>query len=143
VGPFFGLLSDVLRTRKKLLVLFYAVAAASSYPIMYLLTLGSLTYLVLGAALLGIVFSSQYSILPAWLAEMMDTRVRFSGIGFIINTGVAFSSFAPYISTYLLSIMGTGIYGRVTAISIVTIIGALVSLIFVLFSRDRAGEPLD
>nr|KJR72417.1 MAG: MFS transporter [Vulcanisaeta sp. AZ3] len=142
LGPFFGLLSDALKTRKKLLIAYYAAAAITIYPIMLLFTLHSITYLILASILLGAVFSSQYSVLPAWLAEMIETKVRYSGIGFIINTGVAISSFAPFISTYLLATIGPT-YGETLAISLVGIIGAVVALIFVSFSRDRAGEPLE
>ncbi|AEA13603.1 putative transport protein/permeases of the major facilitator superfamily [Thermoproteus uzoniensis 768-20] len=141
LGPLFGHLSDRLGKRKSILATYYAIAALTLYPIWILIAGGQLANLVIGAALMGMVFSSQYSVLPAWLAETIETKVRFSGIGFILNLGVAFSSFAPYISTYLLKSIGQT-YGTVTAISLVTIIGALIALVFVLLSRDRCCQEL-
>jgi MFS family permease len=140
IGPLLGYLSDKLGRRKLILMIYYAIAAAVLYPIWMLIASRQLAYLIIGAALMGIVFSSQYSVLPAWLAETIETKVRYSGIGFIINLGVAFSSFAPYISTYLLKSIGP-MYGTVFAISLVTIIGAIISLIFVVPSRENCcGE---
>jgi MFS family permease len=141
LGPLFGYISDRLGRRKAILAAYYAIAALVLLPIWMLIAGGQLVNLVVGAALMGVVFSSQYSVLPAWLAEAIETKVRYSGIGFIINLGVAFSSFAPSISTYLLKTIGQS-YGTVAAVSLVTIIGAVVALTFVLMSRDRCCQEL-
>ncbi|MGC9071458.1 MAG: hypothetical protein ACP5HK_01995 [Acidilobus sp.] len=51
--------------------------------------------------MVGLLFAWQYAILPVFLSENISTRVRYSYIAFVINLGVAFSSFAPYIVTAL------------------------------------------
>lgn len=140
-GPLFGYLSDRSGKRKAVLAAYYAAIAILLYPVWALIAGQNIAYLVAGAALMGILFSSQYSVLPAWLAENIETKVRYSGIGFILNLGVAFSSFAPYISTSLLGSIGKT-YGTLAAISLVTIIGAVLALIFVLLSKDRCCQEL-
>ncbi|WP_069808093.1 MFS transporter [Vulcanisaeta thermophila] len=141
IAPFFGMLSDRLGMRKYLLLILYLIDAALLYPVWYLVTLHNTLTFILGTVLMGILFGSQYSILPAWLGENIETRVRYSGIGFIINLGVALSSFAPYISTYLLSTVGK--VNPVLAISLVTIIGAIIAAVFVALSpRDNITDEL-
>lgn len=141
LGPLFGYLSDKVGRRRTMLAIYYAIAALTLYPIWSLIASGSMEALVLGAALIGAIFSSQYSLLPAWLAETIETKVRYSGIGLILNLGVAFSSFAPYISTFLLNSIGKT-YGTLVAISLVTIVGAIVAMVFVLLSKDRCCQEL-
>jgi MFS family permease len=109
---------------------------------MLLITLHSIIYVVLASILVGLFWSTVYSTYPAWLAEQQDAKVRYSGVGIMFNFGAALGSFASYISTYLFATVGP-IYGTAFAISLVGIIGAVIALVFTLFSRDRAGEPLD
>ncbi|BCU67650.1 MFS transporter [Sulfolobales archaeon HS-7] len=138
-SPFFGLLSDNIGTRKKILITFYIIMAVINYPLFLMMTSRSLGLAIVSGAIMGLIFGAQYAVLPAWLAESIETKVRYSGIGLIINVGVAFSSFAPYISTFLLF---TGI-SQAVATSLVGIIGGLLALIFVIPApRERVGEAL-
>ena len=134
----FGYSSDILRSRKKLLASIYIITAVLAYPLMILLISGSYGLALLSGAILGALFAYQYSILPAWLGENIPAVVRYSFTATVINLGVAFSSFAPYISTYLSTFLPS-----VTAMSIVLIIGAIAAVIFVLIGpKDRVHEPL-
>lgn len=139
VSPFAGYLSDVLRMRKILLAVVYAITAALFYPIIVLMYTGNTGLIYLAGAILGLLFGIQYAVLPAWLGENISTNVRYTYIAFVINLGVAFSSFAPYIDTAL----SVALRNPVMATTMLGIIASIIALVFVLISpRDRAGQEL-
>ena len=138
-SPLLGYTSDLLRMRKWYLTAIYLITAALTYPVVMMLYSGNYALVLLAGAIVGFLFSWQYSILPAFLGENIATRVRYSYIAFVINLGVAFSSFAPYIVTAL----GLAIRSAAMANFAVAIIGALVAAAFAALSPpDRVGAPL-
>lgn len=138
-SPVLGYASDLLKSRKWYLTAAYAIMAALIYPIVLMLYSGSYALVLIAGAVLGLLFSWQYSILPAFLGENISTRVRYSYIAFVINLGVAFSSFAPYMVTAL----GLAIKSQTMANFLVAITGAILAAAFTAMSPpDRVAEPL-
>lgn len=139
-SPITGYLSDKLMSRKGMLAVIYGIIAILLYPIFLLLHTGVPTLIYLGGAILGLLFGAQYSILPAWLAENISTAVRYTYIAFVINLGVAFSSFAPYLATYLSLALGNAVLGT----SALAIVSTIVALLFVIIGpKDRVAQDLE
>ncbi|MEM4912273.1 MAG: MFS transporter [Metallosphaera sp.] len=138
-SPLTGYLSDVLRTRRKLIAILGFIIGILIYPIISLLYTGSYILSILAGLLVGFLFAFQYSLFPAWLSENIATSVRYSYIAFSINLGVAFSSFAPYIVTALGLVLNNPVIG----ISVFDIIAAIVGGIIALLSPpDKVGMEL-
>ncbi|MDP8002792.1 MAG: MFS transporter [Caldisphaera sp.] len=138
-SPIFGYTSDILKSRKLYLAIVYAITAAVTYPIVIMLYSGKFFLVAIGGIIEGLLFGWQYAILPAFLAENISTRVRYSYIAFVVNLGVAISSFAPYIVTAL----GLAIHSPVMANFLIAIIAAIVAAIFSTISpSDRVAQPL-
>ncbi|WP_216604255.1 MFS transporter [Acidianus sp. RZ1] len=139
-SPIAGYLSDKLITRKGMLAVIFGATAILLYPIFLLLHTGVPSLIYLGGAVLGLLFSAQYSILPAWLAENISTAVRYTYISFVINLGVAFSSFAPFLATFFSLALGNAVLGTSTLV----IVSTIVALLFVLIGpRDRVAQALE
>lgn len=138
-SPLFGYISDVIRSRKLYLAAAYALIAATSYPVLRMLYSGSYAAALAAGAVVGLLFSWQYAVLPAFLGENISTRVRYSYIAFVINVGVALSSLAPFVVTY----MGYRINNMPLANILVATGAAVLAMVFTLVSpRDRVGTPL-
>ncbi|BAB67687.1 MFS transporter [Sulfurisphaera tokodaii] len=139
VSPLTGYLSDVLKVRKLLIAILGFVIGALVYPIIILLATGSYVLSIIAGLVLGFLFAFQYSIFPAWLSENITTNVRYSYIAFSINLGVALSSFAPYIVTFLGLVFSNPVTGIAVFDIITSILGGVVAL---MSPRDRVGLEL-
>lgn len=137
--PFIGAASD--RVGRK--PFYYACCIAAvvfAYPAFALLTsVGTIWGLVLVQAIAGVILALCTGVLPAMLAEMFPTPVRYSAIS--IGYGFAatiFGGFAPFIATFLVTATG-----HATAPSAFLIFAGIVSGIALIFVRIRpAGAPL-
>lgn len=139
ISPLTGYLSDVLKVRKLLIAILGFVIGALVYPIIILLAAGSYVLSIIAGLVLGFLFAFQYSIFPAWLSENITTNVRYSYIAFSINLGVALSSFAPYIVTFLGLVFNNPVTGIAVFDIITSILGGIVAL---MSPRDRVGLEL-
>lgn len=139
-SPITGYFSDLFRSRKVMLAIIYGVTLVLLYPIIVLLHTGVPILIYSAGALLGLLFGAQYSILPAWLAENISTAVRYTYIAFVINIGVAFSSFAPYLATDFSLLLGNAVLGTAS----LTMVSTLIALVFVLLGpKDRVAQELE
>ncbi|BFI75899.1 MFS transporter [Sulfurisphaera ohwakuensis] len=139
ISPLTGYLSDLLKVRKLLIAILGFIIGALVYPIIILLATGSYILSIIAGLVLGFLFAFQYSIFPAWLSENITTNVRYSYIAFSINLGVALSSFAPYIVTFLGLVFNNPVTGIAVFDIITSILGGIVAL---MSPRDRVGLEL-
>jgi MHS family proline/betaine transporter-like MFS transporter len=137
--PFIGAASDRIGRKP----FYYACCIAAvlfAYPAFALLTsVGTIWGLVLVQAIAGAILALATGVLPAMLAEMFPTPVRYSAIS--IGYGFAatiFGGFAPFIATFLVTVTGSA-----AAPSAYLIFAGIVSGVALLFVRIRpAGAPL-
>lgn len=81
--------------------------AVLSIPVFLLLGASGVIGVVLIHAALGIVLSTNDGTLPAFLAELFPTHVRYSGFAFSFNTANAlFGGTAPFVATSLIHVSG-------------------------------------
>jgi metabolite-proton symporter len=134
--PFCGALSDRLG-RRPVYLFGASVTAAFAYPLFWLLDTGS-TPLVWLALVVPLVFahSPMYGPQAAFLSELFDTRVRYSGasLGSQLSSVVA-GGLSPFIATALLP------YGR-GALAAYIIAMALVTIAAVLIASETRHEPI-
>ena len=75
---------------------------------------------------------------PAYYAEIFPTNVRYTALSIPYNIAVAvFGGFAPFIATFLI-----GFTGSKQAPAGYVILAAIVTLVILLRSRERAFQPL-
>ena len=139
ITPFVGAASDRIG-RKPFYYTCCIAAVLFAYPAFVLLTsVGTIWGLVLVQAIAGVILALATGVLPAILAEMFPTSVRYSAIS--IGYGFAatiFGGFAPFIATFLVSVTG-----HATAPSAFLIFAGVASGIALLFVRIRpVGSPL-
>jgi MFS transporter, MHS family, proline/betaine transporter len=108
------------------------------YPFFWLAT-GGYVELAGAAQLLMVLFYAPYAgASPALYAEIFPTRVRYTALSIGYNIAVAiFGGFAPFITTFLVWVTGNN---RAPAMYVVA--GALVTLMFLLRTRETAFAPL-
>ncbi|MEY8039082.1 MFS transporter [Saccharopolyspora cebuensis] len=97
-----GRLADVVGRRAMLAAagILFAVLAV---PVFLLLGPGGLVGITLVQLALGTVLTLNDAALPAYLAELFPTRVRYSGFAFSFNTANAvFGGTAPFVATALI-----------------------------------------
>jgi metabolite-proton symporter len=134
--PFCGALSDRLG-RRPVYLFGASMTAVFAYPLFWLLDTGS-TPLVWLALIVPLVFahSPMYGPQAAFLSELFDTRVRYSGasLGSQLSSVVA-GGLSPFIATALLP------YGR-GALAAYIIAMALVTIAAVLIASETRHEPI-
>ncbi len=101
-----GRLSDQVG-RATMLTTAGALFAVLAIPAFLLLGASGLVGVVLIHAALGIVLTTNDGTLPAFLAELFPTQVRYSGFAFSFNTANAlFGGTAPFVATSLIQASG-------------------------------------
>ncbi|MHA6799480.1 MFS transporter [Bounagaea algeriensis] len=101
-----GRLSDRIG-RTTMLTTAGALFAVLTIPAFLLLGASGLIGVVLIHAALGIVLTTNDGTLPAFLAELFPTQVRYSGFAFSFNTANAlFGGTAPFVATSLIQASG-------------------------------------
>ncbi|WP_092627925.1 MFS transporter [Actinopolyspora mzabensis] len=104
-----GLLSD-RAGRVRMLTTAGVLFAVLTVPVFLLLGVSGLVGVVLIHTALGLVLSTNDGTLPAFLAELFPTRVRYSGFAFSFNTANAlFGGTAPFVATSLIHASGSPI----------------------------------
>jgi MHS family proline/betaine transporter-like MFS transporter len=131
VMPFVAMLSDRIGRRPVLLTVAIGFVTLT-YPIFMLLSAQTLSSILAAQVLLATLAGSGLALLPATLAELFPTRVRYSGVGIGYSFPVAiFGGVTPFMATLLVSVTGNNL-----APSFYLIAGALGTLIVVYFMRE-------
>ena len=123
---------------------------AGRRPVFALMCLGSLVLLpvtfltprtychvLLLLPLLGFFNNGIFSGFPIYLPELYPTRIRGTGAGFCFNIGRVLASAGPFVTGYLVTVLGS--FGR--AASAVAAI-YLVGLLMLPFAPETKGRPL-
>ncbi|HEX5398521.1 MAG TPA: MFS transporter, partial [Verrucomicrobiae bacterium] len=87
--------------------------------------------------LLGYFNNGIFSGFPIYLPELYPTRIRATGAGFCFNVGRVLAAGGPFVTGYLVTVLGT--FGR--AASAVALI-YLVGLLLLPFAPETKGRPL-
>jgi metabolite-proton symporter len=136
--PAFGALSD--RVGRRPVYMAGALGAAAwSFAFFPLLDTGS-WWAVVAAATGGLIFHAlMYGPQAAFIAELFDTRVRYSGasMGYQV-AGIFGGALAPIIATALLAWSGSWV-----AVSLYVVAALAITVIALLVARETAGEDLD
>ena len=119
-------------------------------PVFALMCLGSLimlpvTYLVphsyaevlLLLPILGFFNNGIFSGFPIYLPELYPTRLRATGAGFCFNAGRALASAAPFVTGWLVTMLGS-FNKAASTIALIYILGLLV----LPFAQETKGKPL-
>jgi MFS family permease len=136
--PVFGSLSDRIG-RKKLMLTALVLSIITAYPIFAVLTAHpSLPMLIACQALLMLYLGIFQGCYPAFIAELLPSSVRSTGISVSYNVAVMiFGGFAPAIVQWL-----TMTTGDALSICYYVIFGSAVALATLLPLRDRYSEAL-
>ena len=130
----FGFLADIWG--RKPTTMLYFVGAFVWVPVLFLWT-QDLTLLLVEAAALGWFASGQYTWMAAWLPELLPTRIRATGAGFVFNAPRFIAWVGPLISGTLIATFG-GFGQAAMAIGAVYILG----LVAAVFLPETRGKPL-
>src|SRR5699024_10849568 len=99
-----GRMSDTYG-RPRMLITTGGLFAVLSIPLFLLLGVSGLTGIFLIQIGLGLMLTGNDGCLPAYLADLFPTRVRYSGFAFSFNTANAlFGGTAPFIATLLIDL---------------------------------------
>lgn len=101
------------------------------------LTPHSYAQVLLLLPLLGFFNNGIFSGFPIYLPELFPTRLRATGAGFCFNIGRVLAAAGPFLTGYLVTVLGG--FGR--AASLVALI-YLVGLLLLPFARETRGHPL-
>jgi MFS family permease len=130
----FGPLADRVGRRRV-----FALMCLGSLVMLPLTFLTPRTYgqVLLLLPLLGFFNNGIFSGFPIYLPELYPTRIRATGAGFCFNIGRILASFGPFVTGYLVTVLGN--FGR--AASAVALI-YLVGLLILPFAPETKGRPL-
>lgn len=125
--------------RRPVLLVGCALLLVLSVPGFLLLQTGNIGLIVLGSAAMAGTVGLVAGPAPTALAEMFETRVRYSALGIGFNLSVAlFGGTAPFLATALIAATGTPL-----APSFYLAAGAAVSLVVLLTAvRETVAQPL-
>jgi MHS family proline/betaine transporter-like MFS transporter len=125
--------------RRPVLLVGRALLRVLSVPGFLLLQTGNIGLIILGSAALAGTVGLGAGPAPTALAEMFETRVRYSALGIGFNLSVAlFGGTAPFVATALIAAAGTPL-----APSFYLAAGAAVSLVVLLTAvRETVAQPL-
>jgi MHS family proline/betaine transporter-like MFS transporter len=135
--PVSGWLSDRVG-RKPLLITSCLGYIVLGYPFFLLAGSGSAALAFLALLLMVILLASYSGAAVALYAEIFPTRVRYTALSLPYNIAVAiFGGFAPFIATFLIEVTGSK-----QAPALYVIAAAIVTLVILLNTRERAFQPL-
>jgi MHS family shikimate/dehydroshikimate transporter-like MFS transporter len=136
--PFWGWLSDVIG-RRVMVTIGLVFTMAYVFPFFALLKTGN-TGLIFLAMIIALPIAKDMVFGPqaALVAEMFDTRVRFTGVSAGREIGGAiFGGTAPFIATALLAATGS-----VSAIAVYIVVACVLTLIAVFVGKETAHGDL-
>lgn len=138
--PLMGRLSDKIG-RKRLYVFGTILMVLYAFPYFWLLNMDSVFLLFIATIIgVGVIWAPITAVLGTMFSEIFDANVRYTGIslGYQIGAAVAGGT-APLIATFLLFQFNDSY----VPVAIYMIITAIISLIAILFVKDRTGQDLD
>jgi MHS family proline/betaine transporter-like MFS transporter len=137
-APMMGALSD--RIGRKPVTIGGAVGLlVFAYPGYLMLGLRSVAVVVLVGALFGLGLGAISGPATAYMAELVPTRVRYTGLALPFALSVAiFGGTAPFVLTWLISLTGSTVFAPGLYMTML----ALISTVAVLLSSESAGQPL-
>ena len=105
-------------------------------PITFL-TPRSYVYVLLLLPLLGFFNNGIFSGFPIYLPELYPTRIRATGAGFCFNVGRTLASSGPFLTGYLVAVLGG--FGRAaSAVAVIYVVGLLI----LPFAPETKGKRL-
>lgn len=139
VVPLSAMASDRVG-RRPILLAASAIFLVLSIPAFLLMQTGNLALIILASSLLAGSVGLFAGPAPTALAEMFETKVRYSALGIGFNVSVAlFGGTAPFVATALIAATGTPL-----APSFYLTAGAAVSLVVLLaVVRETGHAPLE
>lgn len=136
--PFWGWLSDKIG-RKVMVSIGLIFTIAYIFPFFWMLNTGN-TALIFLAMILALPIAKDMVFGPqaALVAELFDSRVRYSGVSFGREIGGAvFGGTAPFIATAILAVSGS-----INGIAIYIVIACVLTLIAVLTGRELSKKKM-
>ena len=136
--PFWGWLSDKIG-RKTMVSIGLVFTIAYTFPFFWLVNTGN-TGLIFLAMILALPIAKDMVFGPqaALVAELFDSRVRFSGVSFGREIGGAiFGGTAPFIATAILAASGS-----INGIAIYIMIACVLTLVAVLTGREMSKRRM-
>ena len=130
----FGPLAD--RVGRRWVFALMCVGSLVMLPVTFL-TPRTYAHVLLLLPLLGFFNNGIFSGFPIYLPELYPTRIRATGAGFCFNVGRVLASAGPFVTGYLVMVLGS--FGR--AASAVAVI-YLVGLLILPFAPETKGQPL-
>lgn len=124
-----GRLSDRFG-RPKMLIATGVLFAVLAVPLFLLLGTAGLAGIFIIQIGLGLMLTGNDGCLPAYLADLFPTRVRYSGFAFSFNTANAvFGGTAPFVATFLIYISGNPVSPAwyLAAAGIIAVIAVLIT----------------
>ncbi|MCK1710411.1 MULTISPECIES: MFS transporter [unclassified Bradyrhizobium] len=137
---FFGWLSDKIG-RRMLAIVGSVIVVPAMYMLFRSLNAADLQFVLISLIVLEIGHSMIYGPMGAFLAEMFDTRTRYTGVSLAYQIGAgAISGLGPLAASSILAAAGGpphvyGVVGIVVVAGAFTVIGAILA-------PDRAGQRL-
>ena len=130
----FGPLADRVGRRRVFALM--CVGSLVMLPVAFL-TPRTYAHLLLLLPLLGFFNNGIFSGFPIYLPELYPTRIRATGAGFCFNIGRVLASTGPFVTGYLVVVLGS--FGlAVCAVAAIYIVGLLI----LPFAPETMGKPL-
>ena len=130
----FGPLADRVGRRRVFALM--CVGSLVMLPVTFL-TPRTYTHVLLLLPLLGFFNNGIFSGFPIYLPELYPTRIRATGAGFCFNIGRVLAAAGPFVTGYLVMVLGS-FNLAVCAIAAIYIIGLLI----LPFAPETKGQPL-
>jgi len=135
--PWVGYISDKVG-RKPIIVGVALLFIVTSYPLYTVINMPSFILQMIALNCFGLLAAGIVGVMPATLAELFPTNVRYSGIGVSYNIGFAiFASLTPMVATVLLYHLQD-----VQAPSYNLILSAVVALFAAITIKDMSRQSL-
>ena len=124
------------RTGRRLAFAVMMAGSAITLPAAFLTPRSYLSMLAILPAL-GFFTNGIFSGFPIYLPELFPTRIRATGAGFCFNAGRVLAASGPFITGYLVALLGS--FARAaSAVALIYLLGMLV----LLFARETKGRAL-
>ncbi len=130
----FGPLADRIGRRRVFALM--CVGSLVMLPVTFL-TPRTYAHVLLLLPLLGFFNNGIFTGFPIYLPELYPTRIRATGAGFCFNIGRVLASIGPFVTGYLVTVLGS--FGlAASAVALIYLVGLLI----LPFAPETKGQPL-